>query len=120
MNKMTARGDKGKELGDWPSKYDIENIKMTGFIAQEVQQAAKDAGYEFSGVQKAGDDVGLYSVSYAQFVVPLVKAVQEQQDTIEQQQQEINRLKQQNIQLLQLQARMAKMEQKLNNISENK
>ncbi len=119
MNKMTARNGKVKDLGDWPSKYDIEKIKMTGFIAQEVEQAAKDAGYEFSGVQKAGDDAGLYSVSYAQFVVPLVKAVQEQQDTIEQQQQEIDRLKQQNAQLLQLQDRMANMEQKLNNISVN-
>jgi len=81
QEELIARGDKKRleEMRsiDWPSKYDIEKITMTGFIAQEVEQAAKEIGYDFSGVQKADDDPGMYSISYAQFVVPLVKAVQE-------------------------------------------
>ncbi|RLD37128.1 MAG: hypothetical protein DRI89_15515 [Bacteroidetes bacterium] len=56
---------------------------MTGFIAQEVEQAAQTSGYDFSGVTRANDDLGMYSLSYSQFVVPLVKAVQEQQQQIE-------------------------------------
>jgi trimeric autotransporter adhesin len=58
----------------WESKYDIEKIKFSGFIAQEVQEAAKNSNYDFSGVDKSGDILGL---RYAEFVVPLVKAVQE-------------------------------------------
>jgi uncharacterized coiled-coil protein SlyX len=41
-------------------------------------------------VDKTGD---IYSLSYAQFVVPLVKAVQEQQKMIEQLQSEVEYLK---------------------------
>ena len=74
QNSMTL-GD--KEIGDWEGKYDIEDIKMTGFIAQEVEAAARASNYEFSGVHRADDEVGLYSLSYSQFTVPLVKAVQE-------------------------------------------
>ena len=50
---------------------------MTGFLAQEVEQAAMASNYDFSGVQKPEDPNGLYSLRYAEFVVPLVKAVQE-------------------------------------------
>ena len=71
-----------KESSDWPGKYDIENIRMTGFIAQEVEKAALDAGYDFSGIEKPTED-GLYSLRYSDFVVPLVKAVQEQQVLID-------------------------------------
>jgi hypothetical protein len=72
-----------KEIGDWGSQYDIEQKQMTGFIAQEVEAAAHAIGYDFSGVEQAKDEVGMYSVKYAEFVVPLVKAVQEQQKIIE-------------------------------------
>jgi hypothetical protein len=58
-------------------------IRQSGFIAQEVEQAAKAAGYDFNGVHTPVDAHDNYSVSYSQFVVPLVKAVQEQQAQIE-------------------------------------
>ena len=35
---------------DWEGKYDIENKRMTGFLAQEVAEAAREANYDFSGV----------------------------------------------------------------------
>jgi len=76
----------GKEKPDtvnWEGKYDIEKIKMTGFIAQDVEAAANQVGYNFSAIQKPVNDKGLYSISYAEFTVPLVKAVQEQQVQIE-------------------------------------
>jgi len=49
----------------------------SGFIAQEVEKAAKDIGYDFSGVDAPKNDNDMYGLRYAEFVIPLVKAVQE-------------------------------------------
>jgi hypothetical protein len=54
-----------------------EAIKYTGFIAQEVEEAARQVNYDFSGVHKPTNSKDVYGLSYAEFVVPLVKAVQE-------------------------------------------
>lgn len=70
-------------------------VRATGFIAQEVEAAAKKVGYDFSGVTVPKNDNENYSISYDKFVVPLVKAVQEQQAMIEEQRKEIETLKQQ-------------------------
>ncbi len=66
-----------KETPDFPGKYDGEKVKYSGFIAQEVEQAARAANYEFSGYDTPKNERGLYTIKYAEFVVPLVKAVQE-------------------------------------------
>ncbi|MEO6130508.1 MAG: hypothetical protein ABIQ02_01580, partial [Saprospiraceae bacterium] len=65
----------------------------SGFIAQEVEDAAKAINYEFSGVDAPKNDSDLYGLRYAEFVVPLVKAVQEQQIQIEELKKEIAELK---------------------------
>ncbi|HRH49911.1 MAG TPA: tail fiber domain-containing protein [Panacibacter sp.] len=52
-------------------------IVYNGFIAQEVEKAAEKLNYNFSGVDKPQSKDGLYGLRYADFVVPLVKAVQE-------------------------------------------
>jgi autotransporter adhesin len=57
-------------------------VVKTGFIAQEVESAANQIGFNFDAVKKPQSDDGYYSLSYAQFVVPLVKACQEQQALI--------------------------------------
>jgi hypothetical protein len=57
-------------------------IRRTGFIAQEVERAANNSGYDFSGIIKPKTEQDHYSLSYESFVVPLVKAVQEQQQII--------------------------------------
>ena len=69
-----------------------EQITYTGFIAQDVEAAAKDLGFDFSGVDKPKNDNDTYGLRYAEFVVPLVKAVQEQQQLIQKQQQQIDAL----------------------------
>lgn len=79
-----------KEAGEWEGKYDIENIQFSGFIAQEVEMAAKKVGYDFSGLDKSGDIMG---VRYAEFTVPIIKAMQEQQQMIEEMKKEIELLK---------------------------
>lgn len=72
-----------------------EQERITGFIAQEVEDAARTSGFNFSGVDLPDNANDLYSLRYAEFVVPLVKAIQEQQSMIEAQQKEINLLKEQ-------------------------
>ena len=48
-----------------------EKQVQTGFIAQDVEKTAKSLGYDFSGVDV--DEIGIYGLRYAEFVVPLVK-----------------------------------------------
>lgn len=67
----------------WEGKYDIEKIRFSGFIAQEAEAAAQASGYAFSGIVPPPNGEGAYTLRYAEFVVPLVKAVQEQQTQIE-------------------------------------
>lgn len=54
-------------------------IRRTGFIAQEVEHAAKEINFDFNGIKKPADENDYYSLNYESFVVPLVQAVQEQQ-----------------------------------------
>jgi hypothetical protein len=68
-------------------------IRRSGFIAQEVEKAALSSGYSFSGIIRPNTPNDHYSLSYESFVVPLVKAVQEQQAQIESLQKQIDELK---------------------------
>ncbi len=81
-------------LGDLPDslRYDqgeridytaSSNIRHTGFIAQEIEALSKELNYDFDGVHIPENEHDNYSVSYSTFVVPLVKAVQEQNTIIE-------------------------------------
>jgi len=78
------------DTAEYSEKYDVEKIRFSGFIAQEVDSVAKKVGYDFSGVDKSGN---LWGLRYAEFVVPLVKAVKEQQEQIEEQKNIIDNLK---------------------------
>jgi hypothetical protein len=77
------------DTSTWKTKYDIEKITFTGFIAQEVAAAAQKINYDFSGVDKTGN---IWGLRYGEFVVPLVKAVQEQETIIEDQNKKIDLL----------------------------
>ena len=67
--------------------YKDEKVKanelQSGFIAQEVEAAANSVGYDFHGVDKPKIESSHYGLRYAEFVVPMVKAMQEQQNMIE-------------------------------------
>jgi hypothetical protein len=79
-----------------PVAYDeAMMVRRTGFIAQEVEKAAKMTGYNFDGLKIPRNKKEYYSLSYASFVVPLVKAVQEQEGVIRQQEQRIDDLSKQ-------------------------
>ncbi|MES1181501.1 MAG: tail fiber domain-containing protein, partial [Flavobacterium sp.] len=60
-----------------------EQVIQTGFVAQEVEATAQKMGFNFSGIDAPASDKDVYGLRYAEFVVPLVKAVQEQQQQIE-------------------------------------
>lgn len=85
--------------------------RETGFIAQEVEKVAKALGYDFSGVDTPTNDSALYGIRYSEFVMPLVKAVQEQQQMIEVLQNENEAYKEQ---LKALQDRLEKLEKLIN------
>ena len=77
--------DKGREA-DQSMKAAIaekEQMLWTGFIAQEVEAAAKETNFTFSGIDKPRNEYGVYGLRYAEFVVPLVKGMQQQQGIIE-------------------------------------
>ncbi|WP_435578140.1 tail fiber domain-containing protein [Gilvibacter sp.] len=66
---------------------------QNGFIAQEVEAAATAAGFDFHGVIKPERADQPYALRYSEFVVPIVKAVQEQQAIIDAQAVEIEALR---------------------------
>jgi len=61
-----------------------KNEVYTGFLAQEVEQAAKDLGFNFSGIDRPKDaSTQSYALRYSDFVVPMVKAMQELKEQID-------------------------------------
>ncbi|MFT4982252.1 MAG: hypothetical protein ACI9UR_002122, partial [Bacteroidia bacterium] len=66
------------------------NMRFTGFIAQEVETAANSSGFEFSGVDAPSGGSEAYGLRYAEFVVPLVKATQELSKKVKDQEAVIN------------------------------
>jgi hypothetical protein len=74
------------------ARDDKSAIVQTGLIAQEVERAAREVGYDFSGVDAPKNENDFYGLRYAEFVAPLVKAVQEQQKMIEELQKRIEEL----------------------------
>jgi trimeric autotransporter adhesin len=90
-----------KEIASRQAK---SQVVYTGFVAQEVEKAADKLGYNFSGVDAPKNAKDFYGLRYAEFVVPLVKAVQELSDKAE----EIDELKKKNTEL---EERLRKLEE---------
>jgi len=80
--------NKAKDITD--EDNEVEKIQFTGFLAQDVDKAAKSIDYDFSGIDKSGNIMGL---RYSDFVVPLVKAVQELSKQNEDLQKQIDELR---------------------------
>ena len=85
-----------------PDSVRIENVaarktpqQQIGFVAQEVEAIVKKSGYVFSGVEAPQNESDPYTIRYDEFVVPLVKAVQELTAYSKDQQKEIGELKRQ-------------------------
>ena len=72
------------------ASYDPQKKLHTGFLAQEVEHTSKELGYSFDGVNAPSGERDHYSVAYSQFVMPLVKGMQEQQQMIEELKQKVS------------------------------
>ncbi|CAN5531259.1 hypothetical protein BH10BAC2_BH10BAC2_09000 [soil metagenome] len=77
------------------ARIEKEKIIYSGFVAQDVEKAAKESDYDFSGVDVPKNEHDLYGLRYAEFVVPLVKAVQELSAINDAKDKKINNLQQQ-------------------------
>jgi len=77
-----------------------EKKLQVGFIAQEVKQVNDEMGLENNVVMV--DEVGFHRMDYEKIVVPLVKAVQEQQEQIEALQRQYAQVTSQNQELMKL------------------
>lgn len=73
--------------------FPLKSIIQTGFIAQEVEKVANELNYDFSGVDVPKNEKDFYGIRYAEFVVPLTRAIQEQQQMIVSLQNELENLK---------------------------
>jgi hypothetical protein len=60
-----------------------EGIRYSGLLAQDVEKIIDKMGLEFSGIVKPQNENDHYSIRYAEFVLPLINAVQEQQVIID-------------------------------------
>ncbi|PCJ64375.1 MAG: hypothetical protein COA58_13560 [Bacteroidetes bacterium] len=89
---FTGEDKKLSEEAEYMKKQRTENSKkvQTGFIAQEVEEAAKKLHFDFSGIDAPKNDKDHYGLRYAEFVVPLVKGMQEQQELIQAQQTQLD------------------------------
>jgi len=95
QNFLHENDNASAESKAWNEKTASEKEKViySGFIAQEVEATANELGYDFSGVDKPQNETSLYGLRYAEFTVPLVKAVQELSKQNEELKAEIEMLK---------------------------
>ena len=89
-------------------------IIRTGFLAQDVEKICNDLGYNFDGlhIPDASNPTDNYGIAYSQFIMPIVKAVQEQQVIIENQKTELEQLKSELEKYKSLEDRIKALEQK--------
>lgn len=71
----------------------IQKQRFIGFLAQDVEKAAKESGFDFPGIDIPKNEKEVYSLRYVDFIMPMVKAIKELNAIIEKQQKEIEELK---------------------------
>lgn len=103
--KENAMSNEAKAVMDKALK-EKEALVQTGFVAQEVERVAKELHYDFSGVDAPRNSKDLYGLRYSDFVVPLVKAVQELDSESKAKDQKIGNLEN----------RIAKLEEAMNKL----
>jgi trimeric autotransporter adhesin len=78
----------------------LSEVRSVGFLAQDIERIVKETGFtSFDAVHAPTSETDNYSLSYAHFVIPLVKAVQELNLKTETQQSEIDVLKKKQVAL---------------------
>lgn len=62
---------------------ETEKTACIGFIAQEVEKAAKESGFNFPGIDVPRNNKEVYTLRYVDFIMPMIKGMQEQQTMID-------------------------------------
>jgi hypothetical protein len=73
-------------------KNQFENIRFTGLLAQQVENASNNLQYNFSGIDTPTNVNTVYGIRYAELVVPLIQSVKELKAIVDAQQQQIDAL----------------------------
>ncbi len=97
MNSREAYFEQGKER-DFTATNDGSKAGKRphyGLVAQEVKEVMNELNVDFAGYLDSKIDGGedVLSLGYAEFIAPMIKAIQQQQHMIEQLQKEIELLK---------------------------
>ena len=97
MNSREAYFEQGKER-DFTATNDGSKAGKRphyGLVAQEVKEVMNELNVDFAGYLDSKVDGGedVLSLGYAEFIAPMIKAIQQQQQIIEQLQKEIELLK---------------------------
>jgi hypothetical protein len=87
-------------------------ILYSGLIAQEIDELLTNTGQTFSGLVKPQTEEDKYSIRYAEFVIPMINAIQEQQQQIEKLKEENNALQHTIEQMQALEERIKLLEMK--------
>jgi len=64
-------------------KDDENKRRRDGLIAQDVEEALRELNIDFNGLMIDGDEQQTMNLSYGMFVLPLINAVKEQQELID-------------------------------------
>jgi hypothetical protein len=77
---------KGKNKN--PMRYQYNTLSQegnyySGLIAQDVENILNSLNTNFSGIVSPKNDSDFYSIRYAEFVIPLINAIKEQQNQID-------------------------------------
>jgi len=96
-----------------------EGNYYSGLIAQDVENLLNSMNLQFSGLVKPQNDVDFYSIRYAEFVIPLINAIQEQQKMIDHLQKENEELKNSRIEMQNLMQRIEDNEKRLKQLEKN-
>lgn len=88
---------------DYQKTYQIVH---NGFLAQEVKALADSLNFNFHALYEPKNSKDTYALRYAEFVIPLVKSLQEQQEIILKQK---DRLKQNNLAIQSISKRIDKL-----------
>jgi hypothetical protein len=71
-----------------PMRYQYNTLSQegnyySGLIAQDVENILNSLNTNFSGIVSPKNDSDFYSIRYAEFVIPLINAIKEQQNQID-------------------------------------
>lgn len=82
----------GYQQASNPDYCEIRKKRFIGFLAQDVEKAAIASGFDFPGIDVPQADNEVYTLRYVDFIMPMVKGIQEQQKTIEGLQEQVKEL----------------------------